>query len=368
MIASVIAFLQIIVRLLADLVGLIALSLRPRKSIEAENLFLRRELALFKERGITPRRVDAATRLSLALLSRLFDWRDALVVVRPETMIRWHRAGWRLFWRFKSRPGRPRIPLEWRQLIRRMADENPLWGEERIANELLLKLGLRVSPRTVRKYMPKRPPGRPRGDQRWATFLRNHAKAIVACDFFVAVTATFRLLYVFVIIHHSSRRLLHFNVTTHPTAAWALQQLREAIGLEGAHRYLIHDQDSIFARSLDESIKNLGLTVLKSPPHSPKANAICERVIGTIRRECLDWLIPLSESHLRAILKEWIGHYNAERPHMSLGPGIPDPPPKTLAPQLLRRHRLDTDRIQVRAILGGLHHEYALITETATRK
>ena len=200
MIASVIAFLQIVVRLLADLVGLIALSLRPRRSIEAENLFLRRELALFKERGIRPRRVDAATRLSLALLSRLFDWRDALVVVRPETMIRWHRAGWRLFWRFKSRPGRPRIPVELCQLIRRMATENPLWGEERIANELLLELGLRGSPRTVRKDMPKRPPGRPRGDQRWATLLRNHAKASVARDFFVAVTATLRLLYVFVVI------------------------------------------------------------------------------------------------------------------------------------------------------------------------
>jgi hypothetical protein len=166
MIAIVIAFLQIILRLLADLVGLIALSFKPRRSIEAENLFLRRELALFKERGIRPRRVDAATRLSLALLSRLFDWRDALVVVRPDTIIRWHRAGWRLFWRFKSRPGRPRIPVELRQLIRRMAEENPLWGEERNANELLLKLGLRVSPRTVRKYMPKRPPGHPRGDQR----------------------------------------------------------------------------------------------------------------------------------------------------------------------------------------------------------
>ena len=134
--------------------------------------------------------------LSMALLSGLFDWRDALVVVRPETLLRWHRAGWRLFWRYKSTRGRPPIPLELRQLIRRMVTENPLWGEERTANELLLKLGLRVSPRTVRKYMPKRPPGRPRGDQRWSTFLRNHAKAIVACDFFVAVTATFRLLYV----------------------------------------------------------------------------------------------------------------------------------------------------------------------------
>jgi hypothetical protein len=194
MIAIVIAFLQIIVRLLADLVGLIALSVKPRRSLEAENLFLRRELALYVERGIRPTRIDAATRLSLAFLSRLFDWCDALVVVRPEAMICWHRAGWRLFWRFKSRPGRPPISVELRQLIQRMADENPLWGEERIANELLLKLVLRVSPRTVRKYMPKRPPGRPLGDQRWSTFLRNHAKAIVAFDFFVAVTATFRLL------------------------------------------------------------------------------------------------------------------------------------------------------------------------------
>jgi putative transposase len=192
-------------RLIADLVGLLVLSARPRRSIEAENLLLRRQLALFKERGVTPRRIDAATRLSLAWLSRLCDWRSCVIVVRPETIVRWHRAGWRVFWRYKSRPGRPPIPLELRQLIRRMAIENPLWGEERIANELLVKLGIRVSPRTVRKYMPKRPPGQPRGDQRWSTFLKNHAKAILACDFFVAVTATFRMLYVFVVIEHSTR-------------------------------------------------------------------------------------------------------------------------------------------------------------------
>jgi len=202
----VIALARIVLRLLADLAGLVVLLLVPRRSVAAENLFLRRQLALYLERGAKPRRVDAATRVSLAVLSRLFDWRDALVVVRPETLIRWHRAGWRLFWRIKSRPGRPPIPLELRRLIRRMATENPIWGEERIANELLLKLGLRVSPRTVRKYLPKRPPGRPRGDQRWATFLRNHAGAVVACDFFVAVTVTFRLLYVFVVIEHGSRR------------------------------------------------------------------------------------------------------------------------------------------------------------------
>lgn len=271
-----------------------------------------------------PRRIDAATRVSSASLTRLCDWRSCLMVVRPETVIRWHRAGWRLLWRYKSKPGRPRIPLELRQLIRRLAAENPLWGEERIANELLLKLGLRVSPRTVRKYMPKRPPGRPSDDQRWSTFLRNHAQEIVACDFFVSVTATFRLFYVFVLIEHGSRRLLHFNVTPHPTAAWTLQQLREALG-DGDFRYLLHDCDSIFTRCLDESIKNLGMTVLKSPPHSPKANAICERLIGTIRRECLDWLIPLSESHLRSMLKLWVTHYNRARPHMALSPGVPDP-------------------------------------------
>ena len=169
-----------------------------------------------------------------------------------------------------------------------MARENPLRDEERIANELLLKLAIRVSARTGRKYMPKPRPGRPRGDQHWATFLQNHAEAIVACDFFVAVTVTFRLFYVLVLIEHGSRRLLHFNVTQHPGAEWTLQQLREGVGFDHVHRYLIHDRDSIFARSLDDSISNLGLTVLKSPPHSPKANAICERVMGTIPRECLD--------------------------------------------------------------------------------
>jgi putative transposase len=247
----VIAFAHIVFEFLADLVGLVALSVRARRSIEAENLFLRRQLSLYKERGVKPRRIDAATRLSLLVLSRLFNWRYALVVVRPETLIRWHRAGWRLLWRWQSRPGRPPIPLELRQLIRRMATENPLWGEERIANELLLKLGIRVSPRTVRKYMPTRPAGGPRGDQRWSTFLRNHAKAIVACDFFVSVTATFRLLYVFVLIEHGSRRLLHFNVTQHPTAAWTLRQIAHFVEDWNQHPQPFvwtANADSIFAK------------------------------------------------------------------------------------------------------------------------
>jgi putative transposase len=191
---GVIALARTVLRLVADLIGLLVLTVWSRRSIRAENLVLRRQLALFKEREVKPRRIDAATRLSLAWLSRLCEWRSCVIVVRPETIVRWHRAGWRLFWRYKSRPGRPPIPLELRQLIRRMASENPLWGEERIANELSVKLGICLSPRTVRKYMPVRPPGHPRGDQRWSTFLRNHATAILACDFFVAVTATFRML------------------------------------------------------------------------------------------------------------------------------------------------------------------------------
>lgn len=308
-----------------------------------------------------PRRIDAATRASLALFSRLFAWRSALVVVRPETVIRWHRMGWKLFWRLKSRPGRPPVPAAVQALIRRMASENPLWGQERIANELLLKLGIRVSPRTVRKYLPPRPKSWPRGDLRWSTFLRLHARGIIARDFFVTVTAKFRLLYVLVVIEHDSRRLVHFNVTRHPTAAWTLQQLREVVGYRDQYKFLLHDRDSIFASHLDESIRKLGVRVLKSPPRCPKGNAICERVIGTIRRECLDWLIPLSESHLRSILKSWTTHYNGGRPHMALGPGVPDPP--VAPPQCLNlnlRYGLPEGvAIRGKPVLGGLHHEYS---------
>ena len=364
---SVFALFQIALRLLIDLIALTALAFRQRRATAAEILVLRRQIAPYKQRGIKPRRIDPVTRISLALLSRFFTWRNALVVVRPETMIRWHRAGWKLFWRLKSRPGRPPIPPRIQGLIRRMANENPAWGEERIANKLLVKLDVQVSPRTVSKYLPKRPMRRPRGDMRWSTFLRLHAQAIIACDFLVAVTATFRLLYVFVVIEHRSRRLIHCNITAHPSATWTLQQLREAIGLQDRYKYLLHDRDSIFAKHLDESIVKLGVKVLKSPPRSPTANAICERAIGTIRRECLDWLIPLSESHLRSILKSWIPHYNRARPHMALGPGVPDPPTATHHNFNSRsRHRLREDVVvRVNAVLGGLHHEYFLAPTVA---
>jgi putative transposase len=265
---------EILIGLICETLRWLGLSVRSNRSIKAENLFLRRQLALYVERGVKPRRIDCVTRIGLTLLSRCFNWRDALVVVRPETLIRWHRAGWKLFWRLKSRPGRPPIPPQLQALIRRIANENPSRGEERIANELLLKIGIRVSPRTVSKYLPRRPRSRPRGDLRWSTFLRLHAQGIIACDFFVAVTATFRLLYVFVVIEHRSRRLIHCNVTTHPSAAWTLQQLREAVGYEDRYKFLVHDRDSVFASQLDESIRALGIRVLKSAPHSPKMNAI----------------------------------------------------------------------------------------------
>jgi len=346
----------------SDVLRLILSFLRSSGAIRAENLVLRKQLASYIERGVKPRRMDHPTRVSFRLFTRMFDWRTAVVNVRRSTVVRWHRLGWGIFWRLKCRMGRRPIPAELRSLIRRMATENPLWGEERIANELSVKLGIRASPRTVRKYMPKRPPGQPRGDQRWSTFLKNHAKAVLACDFFIAVTATFRMLYVFVVIEHCTRRLAHINVTSNPSADWTLQQLREVVGNGGGHRYLIHDRDRIFAKHLDESIRALGVQVVRSPVASPKANAICERVIGTARRECLDWLIPMSEAHLRAILKCWVTHYNGGRPHSALGPGVPDPPEKHEGvPKLIHRHGLAADAlVLVKSVLGGLHHEYSL--------
>jgi transposase InsO family protein len=209
--------------------------------------------------------------------------------------------------------------------------------------------------------MPKRPRGQPRGDQRWSTFVTNHAKVIVACDFLTVVTATFKCLYVFVIIEIGTRKLLHIHVTDHPTASWTQQQLREAIPSDHGYRFLIHDRDRIFSADLDKSIRKLGLRVLKSPYRSPLANCFCERVIGTLRRECLDFLIPLGQWHVLRIVKEWASYYNTSRPHMSLGPGIPSPPEHLPARLQPTRHRIAGDlRVCARPVLGGLHHDYRL--------
>jgi transposase InsO family protein len=352
------ALFQIVI----NLFSLLFLLTRCRGKLAAENLFLRKQLAFYKERGIKPGQIDSATRFTLVVLSRLFDWKYALAIVQPKTLIRWHREGFRMFWRWKSKMGRPPIPEELKTLIRQMARENPLWGEERISNELLLKLGIRVSPRTVRKYMPKEPSRGPRGDQRWSTFLRNHAGAILACDFFVVVTVTFRILYVFVLLEHGSRRIMHVGVTTHPTAGWTLQQLRQAVPSDHKYRFLIHDRGRVYSKELDRSVKNLGLRVIKTPYRSPRANSICERAIGTVRRECLDHMIPLTENHLRKMLKEWVPYYNQSRPHSSLGPGVPEPTSRIPRPLQGERHRLGEDKKVIsRSVLNGLHHDYRLV-------
>ena len=207
-----------------DFIRFLGSLLLVRSALAAENLFLRKQLALYQERQVRPRRATDATRLIMIWAARLFDWKETLVMVRPQTLTRWHRQGFKLFWRWKSRPiGRPRIPEELRQLILAMARDNPTWGQERIAAELLVKLGIRVSPRTIRKYLPENPQNGRRHTiptQRWMTFVRNHARTMLACDFFVSVTVRFQILYVFVMMEVGSRRLVHFNVTSHPTAAW----------------------------------------------------------------------------------------------------------------------------------------------------
>jgi putative transposase len=197
--------------------------------------------------------------------------------------------------------------------------------------------------------------------QRWSTFVRNQAKVMIACDFCVVVTATFRFLYVFVIVEHASRRLLHVNATAHPTAAWTLQQLRDAIPSNHTYRFLIHDRDRIFSQPLDQHIRHLGLRVLKTPVRRPQANALCERLLGTLRRECLDFVIPLTENHLRHLLNAWLAHYNKGRPHMALGPGIPQPPPSLPVALQTHRCRLPAQvHVVAHPILGGLHREYRL--------
>jgi putative transposase len=344
-----------------DLVSLITATFRSRAQLAAENLYLRKQLALYLERQVKPRRADDATRITLVALSRFVDWRRLLTIVKPDTLIRWHRKGFQLFWRWKSSaPGRPPITVELRQLIATMATANRTWGEERIAAELLVKLGIRVSPRTVRRYMPAKPPRGRRGTQAWSTFIRNHAQTVLACDFFVTVTATFRVLYVFVVLEVGTRRILHWNVTVHPTGDWTAQQFRMIVAGEQPHRFVIHDRDSIYSEDVDATLATMDLTVLKTPVRVPQANAFCERLIGTIRRECLDFVIVLNERHLRRVLQEWVAHYNHGRPHASLGPGVPDPRLGRFAPASSGHQLRDGYRVLAEPVVGGLHHEYRL--------
>jgi transposase InsO family protein len=347
--------------LLGDLFRFVALTCSSHTRLAAENLFLRKQLAFCVERNVRPRRLDEAARIALVVLARVIDWRQLLTIVRPDTLLRWHRQGFRLFWRWKSRgPGRPRIPRYLQDVIATMARANQTWGEERIAAELLLKLGVSVSPRTVRRYMRRPVPSRPRSSsQTWRTFVRNHARETLACDFFVVVTATFRIVYVFLMLDIGTRRILHWNVTAHPTAEWTVQQFRSVLTGEEPYRFIVHDRDAVFSPAVDDALRSMNLRVLKTPVRVPQANTFCERLIGTARRECLDHVIPLHERQLWRTLAEWVPHYNRGRPHASLGPGIPEPPTVTVA-RAAGHHIPQRHRVATKQVLAGLHHEYRL--------
>src|SRR3989442_304371 len=277
----------------------------------------------------------------------LEELRNSLQMVRPETVVGWHRQGFRRYWAWKSqrRRGRPAIRTERRDLIRRISRANPLWGAPRIHGELL-KLGLTVSQATVSKYMlrPRRPPS-----QAWRTFLKNHAKDLIALDFFTVPTATFRVLFVLVVLRHDRRRLVHFNVTEHPTADWTGRQLIEACGLEEAPRHLIRDRDQGYGERFSRQAKTLDIREAVIAPRSPWQNAYAERVIGSIRRECLDYVVVIGERHLLVILSKYVDYYNGTRTHLSLAKDAPEP--RSVQPPS-QGSVVDVPRV------GGLHHEY----------
>jgi putative transposase len=320
----------------------------PRLELVAENLALRQQLSVLNRTAKRPK-LRSQDRLFWATLSSLWkNWRSALIIVKPDTVIRWHREGFRLYWRRKSKvrnSGRPKIDAEIRDLIHRMSEENPLWGAPRIQAELGL-LGFNVAESTVAKYRIKirKPPS-----QTWKTFLSNHAHDIAGIDFFTIPTATFRNLYCFVVLLHSRRQIIHFNITAHPTASWTAQQIIEAFPEDTAPRFLLRDRDLIYGAEFRNRVKAMQIEELITAPHSPWQNPYTERLIGSIRRECLDHLVVFSEEHLRNILKSYFSYYHNTRPHEALEKNSPNP--RTI--ESARRGLI----ISIPEV-GGLHHRY----------
>jgi transposase InsO family protein len=338
-----------------DLLRLVLMTLRAacrsRGDLVLENLLLRHQLAVLARptcrRRYRFRRLDQLLWVLVRRLRR--DWRRHLVVVSPDTVVRWHRAGWRLYWRWRSRSpgGRPRLSPEMQELIARMSGENPLWGSERIRGELL-KLGIAVSNRSIRRYRSPRSPRPP--SQTWRTFLANHAHAIWAADLFTIQTLTFKTLYVLLFIAHGRRDLVHLAVTPHPTAAWVWRQLVEATAWGRRPKHLIRDRDAVYGGDFRQKARRLGIETVLTPARAPRANAVAERVIGSLRRECTDHLIPLDERHLRAVLAEYVHYYNRDRPHRTLRLETPQPQARARAGPLRR--------VRARPVLGGVHHVY----------
>ena len=322
---------------------------RSRSSLEGEVIALRHQLNVLRRR--TPKRpaLRSFDRFIFILLYRLAPTvLDAMTIVRPETIMRWHRAGFRSFWRWKSRrrPGRPKVPLEVRQLIREISLANPLWGAPRIHGELL-KLGIDVGQTSVAKYMARRrrPPS-----QGWRTFLRNHADGIASIDLFVVPTISFRLLYGLLVLRHDRRCILWLGVTAHPSAEWIAQQVTEACGWESAPHYLIRDRDRIYGEAFTRRIRAMGIRDRPTAPRSPWENGHAERLIGSIRRECLDHVIVFGERHLRHVLRSYARYYNGVRTHLSLAKDSPQPPAVQAVGTILPL-----------PVVQGLHHHYVRI-------
>ena len=327
----------------------LVLLFRSRTSLAAEILVLRHQINILRRRSPKRQPFSAMDRLIFAGLYRLAPAiLSALAIVKPETVIKRHRAGFRSYWRWKSRRpgGRPAVPPEIRKLIREMSIANPLWGAPRIHGELL-KLGIDIGQTSVAKYIVKRrqPPS-----QGWKTFLRNHADGIAAMDLFVVPTISFRLLYGLLIMGHGRRRILWVGVTAHPTAEWIANQVSEACGWEQAPRYLIRDRDGAYGEVFIRRLRSMGIRDRPTSPRSPWQNGYAERLIGSIRRECLDHVVVFGERHLRHLLLSYMRYYNEARTHLSLEKDAP-----------VSRAVERAGRILCRPILGGLHHEYVRI-------
>jgi putative transposase len=325
-----------------------------RHRLGLEVAALRQQLAVFKRKQPRAHLCDLDRAFWVALRRLWPRWANALIIVKPDTVVSWHRAAFRLFWRWRSRPkrlGRPSVSVEIQQLIRRMKSENPSWGAPRIHGELL-QLGFEVSEPSVSRYLQrlKRQPDKSKV-QRWLAFIQNHREVIAAFDFFTVPTLSFRVLYCFFVIEHHRRRILHFNVTAHPTSDWILQQLREALPLPCPYRYVIFDHDRKFGTEVRSLLKASGIKSVRTSVRSPWQNGVAERWVGSIRREMLDHVIPLEERHLIRLSLEYVRYYHDDRTHIGLNKETPGARPTESRPNVVRALRAE-ERI------GGLHHRY----------
>ncbi|MBZ5671951.1 MAG: integrase core domain-containing protein [Acidobacteriia bacterium] len=330
--------------------GTLVRLLRARRSRLLENLALRRQLAVLMRRHPKPRTGLLDKLFWVAVRRFWFGWKQSLIVVTPETVVRWHRAGFRLYWRLISRArtqvGRRQTSPEVRELIFRMVVENPTWGAPRIHGELLM-LGFDLSERTISGWM-KRAPRDPEPAKRWLAFLRNHREAIAAMDFFAAPTITFGVLYCFFVISHDRRRILHFNVTKHPTSIWIIQQLWEAFPFESASRFLIFDRDAKYGLEVPVAVRSLKMSPVRTSFESPWQKGVAERWIESSRRDWLDRIIAVNERHLKRLLSEYVRYYHEDRTHLGLGKGTPNCRTRSRASgRVLSQERLD-----------GFHHRY----------